>query len=173
MPLSVRYSHAAPFIREKLLVALRQAEDASTQRDRKARFAEAYAYASTLKVLAASADQVHVEGVNNADSYVREYPAVLRFFGGSISDYQTVMGAEAPVPEIAPTGREPRRDKWDMGHRDSHEYRDLRDEYLNGDIDKDEFLRRYRDPENYRVEHPGRNRSGVDEATPRPTAGRR
>jgi len=34
---------------------------------------------------------------------------------------------------------------------------------LSGRISREEFLREYRDPDNYRVEHPGRNRSHTDE----------
>lgn len=59
---------------------------------------------------------------------------------------------------------QPRRDKWDMGHLPGNEYRDLRELYLSHQITKDEFLARYRNPANYQVEHPGRNRSHVDEA---------
>lgn len=59
---------------------------------------------------------------------------------------------------------QPRRDVWDMGHLPGEEYRKLRDQYLSGDITKEEFLRRYRDPDNYEVAHPGRNRSHQDEA---------
>lgn len=59
---------------------------------------------------------------------------------------------------------QPQRDVWDMGHLPEQEYRKLRDEYLSGKISKEEFLRRYRDADNYEVAHPGRNRSHVDEA---------
>lgn len=52
---------------------------------------------------------------------------------------------------------------WDMGHLPGEEYRKLRDQYLSGKIDQEEFLRRYRDADNYEVAHPGRNRSHVDE----------
>ncbi|WP_426245470.1 HNH/ENDO VII family nuclease [Nocardioides sp. LHG3406-4] len=58
---------------------------------------------------------------------------------------------------------QPREGVWDMGHVTGREYRHLRDDYLSGKISKDEFLREVRDPDNYRVEHPGRNRSHVDE----------
>ena len=57
-----------------------------------------------------------------------------------------------------------RRDVWDMGHLPGEEYRKLRDDYLSGRISKEEFLRRYRDPDNYEVADPGRNRSHQDEA---------
>lgn len=56
-----------------------------------------------------------------------------------------------------------RKDVWDMGHIKGKEYRTLRDQYLSGKISKEEFLKRFRDPDNYRVENPGRNRSHVDE----------
>lgn len=57
-----------------------------------------------------------------------------------------------------------RRDKWDMGHTPDNEYRKLRENYLSHKITKEEFLAEYRDPTRYQVEHPGRNRSHVDEA---------
>ena len=62
-------------------------------------------------------------------------------------------------------GKTPRRDVWDMGHLPGEEYRKLRQNhhYMSGKISKEEFLRRYRDADNYEVAHPGRNRSHVDE----------
>jgi hypothetical protein len=60
-------------------------------------------------------------------------------------------------PEINPTGA------WDMGHLPGGEFRsEHRDYLLSGD--KDTFLGNYRDPDLYKVEHPGRNRSHMDEA---------
>ncbi|MGO1265919.1 MAG: GH-E family nuclease, partial [Microbacterium gubbeenense] len=56
-----------------------------------------------------------------------------------------------------------RRDLWDMGHLPRRKYSDLRDQYLNGEISKEEFLSRYRNPRNYFAEDPGRNRSHMDE----------
>ena len=58
---------------------------------------------------------------------------------------------------------QPRDGVWDMGHIPDEPYRDLRHAYLNHEITLEEFLARYQDPDNYRVEHPGRNRSHVDE----------
>ena len=58
---------------------------------------------------------------------------------------------------------EPREGLWDMGHKSGEEYKKLREEYLSGDISEEEFLSRYQDENNYRVEDPGRNRSRVDE----------
>jgi hypothetical protein len=59
---------------------------------------------------------------------------------------------------------EPRDDLWHMGHRHGMEYRNLLDRYLSHQIDLDEFLTEYRKPENYEVQHPGRNMSHMDEA---------
>ena len=59
---------------------------------------------------------------------------------------------------------EPRRGVWDMGHNTGSEYRDLLDDYLDHKITKEEFLERYRDPDNYSVQHPLRNQSHIDEA---------
>ena len=52
---------------------------------------------------------------------------------------------------------------WDMGHVPGREYKNLREEYLSHRITEEEFLKEYRDPKNYRVEDPSRNRSHVDE----------
>lgn len=58
---------------------------------------------------------------------------------------------------------ESRQGLWDMGHLPEERYRDLRRDYLEGTISLEEFLDRYRDPDNYRVEDPSRNRSHLDE----------
>ena len=58
---------------------------------------------------------------------------------------------------------EPRDGVWDMGHISDAKYSELRDEYLSGVIDKQQFLSRYRNAKNYRVEDPMRNRSHIDE----------
>ena len=58
---------------------------------------------------------------------------------------------------------QPRDGVWDMGHISKAKYSKLRDQYLSGEIDTKEFLRRYRDASNYRVEDPMRNRSHIDE----------
>ena len=52
---------------------------------------------------------------------------------------------------------------WDMGHVPGREYKNLREEYLSHRITEEEFLKEYRDPKNYRVQDPSRNRSHVDE----------
>lgn len=53
--------------------------------------------------------------------------------------------------------------KWDMGHKAGDEFRKTHKRYMDGEISKDEFLEIYRDPENYKVEDPSRNRSHKDE----------
>jgi hypothetical protein len=58
----------------------------------------------------------------------------------------------------------PREGVWDMGHVPTAEYRRLRAAYLNHEITLDEFLESYRDPANYEVQDPSRNRARVDEA---------
>lgn len=58
---------------------------------------------------------------------------------------------------------QPRRGVWDMGHLPGKEYWRLREDYLTKRITKEEFLRQYQDPNNYRVEDPSRNRSHVEE----------
>ncbi|AZZ56367.1 HNH/ENDO VII family nuclease [Rathayibacter iranicus] len=58
---------------------------------------------------------------------------------------------------------QPRADLWDMGHIPTAKYADLRNQYLSHQITKKQFLDEYHDVENYQVEHPGRNRSHIDE----------
>lgn len=58
-----------------------------------------------------------------------------------------------------------RKGVWDMGHRRGAEYRKLREECLGHNITLDEFLERYKTVVNYEVQHPGRNRSRVDESS--------
>lgn len=53
--------------------------------------------------------------------------------------------------------------KWDMGHKTGHEFRKTHSDYMNGNISKDEFLKEYADPNNYKVEDPKRNQSHIDE----------
>lgn len=53
--------------------------------------------------------------------------------------------------------------KWDMGHKTGHEFRKTHSDYMNGKISKDEFLKEYTDPNNYKVEDPKRNQSHIDE----------
>ncbi|WP_457189532.1 HNH/ENDO VII family nuclease [Nocardioides sp. P5_E3] len=75
-----------------------------------------------------------------------------------------VLNKDGDLVKIDWQPGQPQKDVWDMGHVRGEEYRKLRDEYLSGKITKEEFLERYRDPRNYEVAHPGRNRSHVDEA---------
>jgi hypothetical protein len=48
---------------------------------------------------------------------------------------------------------------WDMGHKPRKEYKKLHQDYMDGKITKDEFLKEYRDPNNYQPESPSANRS--------------
>ena len=58
---------------------------------------------------------------------------------------------------------EPRQGLWDMGHIPGEEYWKLRNQYLSGEIDLDDFLGDYRNSGFYEVADPSRNRAGVDE----------
>ena len=53
----------------------------------------------------------------------------------------------------------PRNGQWDMGHRRGMEYRSLHQDYVDGQISKEQFLDKYRDPAKYRPESPSANRS--------------
>jgi hypothetical protein len=46
-----------------------------------------------------------------------------------------------------------------MGHTPGNEYKDLHKDYMDGKISKEAFLKKYRDPKNYRPEAPSANRS--------------
>lgn len=61
------------------------------------------------------------------------------------------------------TDGETRVGLWDMGHLPDNEYRILKQQFLNGEITYDQFIGSYRDPYNYRVQDPYRNRSHIDE----------
>jgi HNH/ENDO VII superfamily nuclease with conserved GHE residues len=52
-----------------------------------------------------------------------------------------------------------RNGQWDMGHKYGYEYKALQRRYMNGHINLNEFLAEYRNPNNYRPEHPSSNRS--------------
>ncbi|WP_255784570.1 GH-E family nuclease [Mycobacteroides abscessus] len=58
---------------------------------------------------------------------------------------------------------DPRKGLWDMGHVPGEEYRITKHDYLSGDLSYQDFLDMYRDPNNYRVQDPYRNRSHIDE----------
>ncbi|MGH2272182.1 RHS repeat-associated core domain-containing protein [Anaerohalosphaeraceae bacterium U12dextr] len=53
----------------------------------------------------------------------------------------------------------PRNGQWDMGHKYGESYKKLHDDYMSGKISKDEFLKRYRDPQNYHPQSISGNRS--------------
>lgn len=53
-----------------------------------------------------------------------------------------------------------RAGQWDMGHNSGKEYRKSHKDYMDGEITKEEFLKEYRDPNNYKPEAPSSNRSG-------------
>lgn len=55
--------------------------------------------------------------------------------------------------------------KWDMGHKPGHEYDPLHQKYMDGRISYEDFLKEYRDPNNYRPETIHTNRSHVAEAS--------
>ena len=57
-----------------------------------------------------------------------------------------------------------RAGQWDMGHNTGKEYRKSHQDYIDGKITKEEFLKEYRDPNNYKPEAPSANRSGQFEA---------
>lgn len=63
MPVTVNYSHAAPFIREQFVRAHSRAENARTIRERRAEFAAAHAYGTALRIMAESGDTTPTPGI--------------------------------------------------------------------------------------------------------------
>ncbi|MBF0548530.1 MAG: HNH/ENDO VII family nuclease [Candidatus Riflebacteria bacterium] len=59
--------------------------------------------------------------------------------------------------------KKPRTGQWDMGHIPGKEYRKLHQDYIDGKISYQEFIKTYKNPKNYRPEAVGPNRSGVYE----------
>jgi len=57
-----------------------------------------------------------------------------------------------------------RNNQWHMGHKSGKEYVKLVDEYTNGEISYDEFIKEYNNPENYQAEDPAENVSHRNEA---------
>ncbi len=57
-----------------------------------------------------------------------------------------------------------RNGRWDMGHKPGQKYSDIHYKYMNGEISLVEFLKWYRDPDNYRPELPKTNRSHLYES---------
>ena len=51
-----------------------------------------------------------------------------------------------------------RNDQWDMGHRRGQSYDQLRQQFLDGEISRKEYLDKYHDPESYQPEAPSPNR---------------
>ncbi|WP_207546504.1 HNH/ENDO VII family nuclease, partial [Methylobacterium indicum] len=52
-----------------------------------------------------------------------------------------------------------RSGQWDMGHKPGEEYKKLHDDYMSDRITQEEFMQRYRDPNNYQPEAVSGNRS--------------
>jgi hypothetical protein len=87
MTLTVTYSHAAPYIRQALCHAARQAEDARTQRDRRAKHAEADGLARALGIMSASDDQTPVAGIADVENLPHgSIAAARRFLGDRKAD---------------------------------------------------------------------------------------
>ncbi|HEL2072771.1 TPA: hypothetical protein TY888_002126, partial [Streptococcus suis] len=66
---------------------------------------------------------------------------------------------------IDPSGKEiiwdktkPRNGQWDMGHIPGEKYSEMHKKYMDGHISKEEFLKWFRNPKNYRPELPSTNR---------------
>ncbi|WP_205027779.1 HNH/ENDO VII family nuclease [Anaerosacchariphilus polymeriproducens] len=119
------------------------------------------------KVGVKSADDFVESGTNTPKPYANSRPS----YGKGQVD-QVWENAKDPVTGKVydPTGKEitwdkskPRKGQWDMGHIPGEKYSDMHKLYMDGIISKEEFLKWYRDPANYRPELPSTNRSHLYE----------
>lgn len=79
---TTHYSHAAPYIRRRLIDEVASTLHATTQRDRRAGWKAVGAYAMALGILADAADQTPVEGIPDVDSIpIDALRETLRYFG--------------------------------------------------------------------------------------------
>jgi YD repeat-containing protein len=69
-----------------------------------------------------------------------------------------VFDPNRPDIELFWDTTKPRNGQWDMGHTQGNDYHSLYKDYMNRKLTPEEFLREYRDPENYRPESPSENR---------------
>jgi len=96
-----------------------------------------------------------VKEVDNAKPYSKGRPSYGK---NQVEDvWENAKGRDGKV--IDPTGKEitwdkskPRNGQWDMGHMPKKEYRKLHKDYMDGKISKEDFLKEYKDPKNYRPE---------------------
>lgn len=97
---TVRYSHAAPYLREQFVQQVRSAHNSRTQKDRASHFKGAWAFYQALSILAHSADTAedYAAAVGLPDSLnwdKRDAEQVRAFLGAS--EYQT-FAEDAGLP---------------------------------------------------------------------------
>ena len=68
-----------------------------------------------------------------------------------------VRDPNPPFEELNWDKSKSRFDQWHMGHKPGKEYFKLVDEYVNGKISYDDFIKEYNNPQNYQPEHPAKN----------------
>lgn len=95
---TVTFTHAAPFIREKLIGAVREACESNTKKGREAGFAKAFGYADSLAIMAASSDTELAEGIHLLDHYSKKDLARVRRFLSDADNFEKLMGIPAPEP---------------------------------------------------------------------------
>lgn len=88
------YSHAAPYIREMLVRAFQTGAAANTKREKERKFAEAFAYAQTLKVMAAALDQEPAPGIADRAGLGTGIQQAREWLG---SDADLILGTEEEV----------------------------------------------------------------------------
>ena len=92
---------AEPTIRRKLIEALTYADVASTQKDKARRIGEAFAYATSLDVMAKVEGYVPVGGIaaplHNYDPMNRNIELVEKFMAGDQTKTREILGLDEPV----------------------------------------------------------------------------
>lgn len=85
------YSHAAPYIRERLVSAVLAGKAATTKLERSRKFNEAYAYSQALKIMAASQDQEPAPGIADRSGLGTGIRMAREWLG---SDADLILGPE-------------------------------------------------------------------------------
>lgn len=108
MSFNVSYSHAAPFIRQRYLYALAEADSAQTVRDRNKALAKADGLLTALEILSVSEDTTMEPGIaqldaipriggQDAENYARD---LLTRLGASPAEVEKVLGLLPQIPAV-------------------------------------------------------------------------
>ena len=134
-------------------------------------------YGATLEVVdyacnrTQNVNQTSINSANNNTSEKKPYANSRPSYGknqveqvwDNAKDPETGKVYDPSGVEITWDRTRSRNGQWDMGHVPGQKYSDIHDLYMDGVISKEEFLKWYREPLNYRPELPATNRSHMYE----------